>query len=97
MMHSFTAEDPAFQISVDAGTPLQVEVDHGDGWIEVSTTKGQRGCVPKAYTLVFDGNIDSVDTDTEGRWFSFLLVFFGFLLVFFWFSFGFLPVFFRFS
>ena len=41
---------------------------------------------------------------TEGRWFSFLLVFFGFLrfsfgflLVFFWFSFGFLLVFFRFS
>ena len=41
---------------------------------------------------------------SEGRWFSFLLVFFGFLrfsfgflLVFFWFSFGFLLVFFRFS
>ena len=65
MMHSFTAEDPAFQISVDAGTPLQVEVDHGDGWIEVSTTKGQRGCVPKAYTSVVDGNIDSVDTDKK--------------------------------
>ena len=65
MMHSFTAEDPAFQISVDAGIPLQVEVDHGDGWIEVSTTKGQRGCVPKAYTSVFDGNIDSVDTDKQ--------------------------------
>ena len=63
MIHSFTAEDPTFQISVDAGIPLQVEMDHGDGWIEVSTTKGQRGCVPKAYTSVFDVSVDSIDSD----------------------------------
>ena len=50
VLHDFTADDESWQISVSAGEKIRVNVDHGGGWIEVTTASGLSGCIPAAYT-----------------------------------------------
>lgn len=46
---AFSADDENWQVSVQAGEPVHVLQDHGDGWLEVRASSGRRGSVPKDF------------------------------------------------
>ena len=57
MGFDFVGVDASWQISVCAGERLRIELDHGDGWVEVKTVDGRRGCIPRSY--IYDEGCDN--------------------------------------